>query len=160
VAVIADITHKSVNFLAPGQVETSLEHSQNPITVQQRAEGKQSPESVQTRQQVEQERVAKMRELIAANLRQTLNDAGYDITVGEVPVGKLGPTLILHGDIYKDTTIRMESLQMLRSIANDRLCPWGFRQVNIGSGLFSNSDYSLHCAAIRENDSTDSTSHH
>lgn len=149
VAIIADITHKSANSRAPGQVETNLEHSQNPITVQQRAEAQQSPQSAQTSQQVEQERVAKMRELIAANLRQTLNDAGYDITVGEVPVGKLGPTLILHGDIYKDTTIRMESLQMLRSIANDRLCPWGFRQVNIGSGMFSNSDYSLHCKDVK-----------
>jgi hypothetical protein len=108
--------------------------------VQQRAEAQQSAaQSVQTPQQIEQERFAKMRELIAANLRQTLNDAGYDITVGVV-----GPTLLLHGDIYKDTTTRVESLQMLRRIANDRLCPWGFRQVNIG-GLFSNSDYSLNC---------------
>jgi hypothetical protein len=154
VAIIADITHKSVNSHVPGQVETDLEHSQNPAPVQQRAEAQQSAaQSVQTPQQIEQERFAKKRELIAANLRETLNDAGYDITVGEVPVGKLGPTLILHGDIYKDTTIRMESLQMLRSIANDRLCPWGFRQVNIGSGLFSNSDYSLHCPGIREESS-------
>ena len=91
----------------------------------------------------EQARLAKMRESIATQLHQTLNDAGYDITVGEV-----GDTLLLHGDVYNDTATRVESLQMLRSIANDRLCPWGFRQVNIGAGLFSGTDYtySLHCA--------------
>jgi hypothetical protein len=96
-----------------------------------------------TPKELEQARLAKVRLSIAVQLRQTLNDAGYDITVGEV-----GPTLLLHGDVYKDTTTRVESLEMLRSIANDRLCPWGFRQVNIGAGLFSGSDYTypLHCA--------------
>jgi hypothetical protein len=36
VAIIVDITHKSVNSHAPGQGDTSLEHSQNSTALQQR----------------------------------------------------------------------------------------------------------------------------
>lgn len=147
VAIIADI--KSLNSHAPGQGETRLEHSQTSATAQLRAETQQSVQSAQTPQQLEQERFAKMREAIAVQLHQTLNDAGYDIIVGTVssPASAGGPTLLLHGDVYKDSTTRAESLEMLRSIANDRLCPWGFRQVTIGTGLFSmDHDYSLHCS--------------
>jgi hypothetical protein len=153
---------------APQASAADSQRSQNPITLQQKTpqqleqersatmqEAKmretialqqkaiQAQQAAQTSQQREQEQFAKMRELIAAKLHQTLNDAGYDIVVGAV-----GPTLLLHGDVYTDTTTRADSLQMLRSIANDRLCPWGFRTVAIGTGLFSiDHTYSLHCSA-------------
>lgn len=95
-------------------------------------------------QEQRQNPLESMRESIAVQLQRTLSDGGYDITVGVSEISP--PTLLLHGEIFKDTDTRVESLQMLRSIANDRLCPWGFRKVNIGAGLFSGSDYSLHCA--------------
>jgi hypothetical protein len=138
----------------PQQIEqersASIPEAEVRKTIALQQEAIQAQQAAQTPQQRPQEQFARMRELIAAKLHRTLNDAGYDITVGTVsyPASAGGPTLLLHGDTYKDTTTRADSLQMLRSIANDRLCPWGFRQVAIGTGLFSvDHTYSLHCSA-------------
>jgi hypothetical protein len=117
---------------------------QHSAAVAQRQQHVEAPARKPTLQQPDHDPMQSLRETIALELQQTLGDGGYDITVGVRGFGP--PTLLLHGDIYKDVAVRVDTLQTLRSIANDRLCPWGFRQVNIGASLFSGTDFSLHCA--------------
>lgn len=125
--------------------ETSIPQKQTP------AQSVQTPPQ-QTPEDIERDRLAEKRKSIAAQLRQALNDAGYDIDVGAVslPESDGGPTLLLTGDIYKNTETRVESLHSLRRTANARLCPWGFRQVAFSTGLFSEDhSYSLQCYSGR-----------
>ena len=83
-------------------------------------------------------RLAQVREDWVNRLDAKLNDSGFYVTATT-----LGDKLILTGDIFADTATRVQILETVRGIPD--ICAVGFRVVSIGSGVFSSSDYSLHC---------------
>jgi hypothetical protein len=78
---------------------------------------------VETPAQQEHKRLGLARQAFAAVLKQKLVNAGYDIGVGSY-----GDRLALSGEVFKDTSVRVEVLATVRSMG---LCPLGFRTIGI-----------------------------
>lgn len=122
---------------------STSEQAPLPVEVRPHVE---TPAPQPTPEELKQKRLAQewtqAREAWAKKLELSLRDEGFDISVSVDET--LGQSKFeLRGDMFTDTTTRTQTLQDVRAIPN--ICAL-FREVRISTGLFSGSDYSLHCA--------------